>query len=87
MANKSYNSPLFLTGMTPTDGEIPIRASQEGRLGTGEIYDAFNAWLADPDVQENLQSQYEGKTADYILGMTITGFKPDDPSTWESLLE
>ena len=87
MANKAYNSPLFLTGMTPTDGEIPIRASQEGRLGTGEIYDAFNAWFADPDVQENLQSKYQGKTAAEILGMNITGFEPDKPSSWESLLE
>ena len=87
MANKAYNSPLFLTGMKPTDGEILITVSQEGRLGTGEIYDAINAWLADPDVQENLQSKYQGKTADVILGMNITGFEPGNPSSWESLLE
>ena len=90
MANKTYNSPLFLTGvmpMQPQRGNIYIPVSKEGRLGTGEIYDVFNAWFADPDVHENLQSQYQGKTADDILGMNITGFKPDDPSTWESLLQ
>ena len=87
MAIKAYNSPLFLTGMTITDGEIPIRASQEGRLGTGEIYDKFNAWFADPDVHENLLEKYQKCTADDILNMKIPGFEPDKPSTWESLLE
>ena len=87
MANKTYNSPLFLTGMSVTNGEIPIRSSQEGRLGTGEIYDAFSVWFSDPDVQENLQPKYQGKSADDILGMNISGFEQDKPSTWESLLE
>lgn len=88
MANKTYNSPLFLTGgMTIQDGDIYIPVSKEGRLGTGEIYSTFAQWLADPDVQENLQTTYQGKSADDILGMNISGFEQDKPSTWESLLE
>lgn len=88
MANKAYNSPLFLTGgMLPQGGDIYIPVSKEGRLGTGEIYSTFAQWLADPDVQENLQTKYQGKSADDILGMNISGFEQDKPSTWESLLE
>lgn len=88
MANKTYNSPLFLTGEMPIlPGNIYIPVSKEGRLGTGEIYSTFAQWLADPDVQENLQLKYQEKTADQILEMNITGFEPDKPSTWESLLE
>ena len=86
MANKAYNSPLFLTGMTPTNGEIPIRASQEGRLGTGEIYDEFNAWFADPDVQENLNSSGESFNLDDVKTWP-GGFKLNDKSTWALLVE
>ena len=90
MANKSYNSPLFLTGMTPTVGEIPIRASQEGRLGTGQIYDKFTEWFNSPDVQENLLESYKECKASDILDMygtgSIPGFEPNDPSSWERLL-
>lgn len=87
MANKAYNSPLFLTGgMLPQGGDIYIPVSKEGRLGTGEIYSMFAQWLADPDVQENLQLKYQKKTAAEILEMNITGFEPNDPSSWERLL-
>ena len=86
MANKTYNSPLFLTGMTPTNGEIPIRASQEGRLGTGEIYDEFSAWFGNDDVKENLNSY--GRSFNINDEKTWPdGFKLNDKSTWELLVE
>lgn len=86
MANKAYNSPLFLTGMEITDGEIPIRASQEGRLGTGQIYDEFTAWFGNDDVKENLNSY--GRSFNINDERTWpVGFKLDDKSTWELLVE
>ena len=72
--------------MTITDGEIPIRASQEGRLGTGQIYDKFTAWFADPDVQENLNS-YGSSFNINDESTWPDGFTLYDKSTWESLLE
>ena len=86
MANKAYNSPLFLTGMKPTDGEILITVSQEGRLGTGQIYDEFNAWFYNPDVQENLNSSGESFNLDDVKTWP-GGFNPNDKSTWELLVE
>ena len=92
MANKTYNSPLFLTGEMPIQpGNIYIPVSKEGRLGTGQIYDKFTEWFNSPDVQENLLKSYKECEASDILNMysngSITGFEPNDPSTWESLLQ
>ena len=86
MANKAYNSPLFLTGMTPTDGEILITVSQEGRLGTGEIYDEFSAWFGNDDVKENLNSY--GRSFNINNESTWPdGFNLNDKSTWALLVE
>ena len=94
MANKTYNSPLFLTGGIPMptqDGDIYIPVSKDGRLGTGQIYDEFRTWFYNPDVQENLLESYKECKASDILDMygtgSIPGFEPDKPSSWESLLE
>ena len=86
MANKAYNSPLFLTEMTIKDGEILVTVSQEGRLGTGEIYDEFTAWFGNDDVKENLNSY--GKSFNINDESTWPGgFKLNDKSTWELLVE
>ena len=87
MANKTYNSPLFLTGEMPIQpGNIYIPVSKEGRLGTGQIYDEFRTWFYNPDVQENLKKDYKGLTPDSPTGWP-DGFDMAKPSTWESLLE
>lgn len=87
MANKTYNSPLFLTGGMPTQpGDIYIPVSKEGRLGTGQIYDAFNAWFNSPDVKENLKEAYKGLSPESTTGWP-DGFEMTKPSTWELLLE
>ena len=87
MANKAYNSPLFLTGgMLPQGGDIYIPVSKEGRLGTGQIYDEFRTWFYNPDVQENLKEDYKRLNPDSPTGWPDE-FDPSTPSTWESLLQ
>ena len=87
MANKTYNSPLFLTGGMPTQpGDIYIPVSKEGRLGTGQIYDEFRTWFYNLDVHENLLQAYKDMSADDILSHQPEGFNPNDPSSWERLL-
>ena len=87
MANKTYNSPLFLTGEMPIQrGDIYIPVSKEGRLGTGQIYDEFRTWFYNPDVHENLLQAYKDMGADDILNDPPNGFNPKDPSSWERLL-
>ena len=87
MANKTYNSPLFLTGEMPTlRGDIYIPVSKEGRLGTGQIYDEFTAWFGNDDVKENLNSY--GRSFNINDEKTWPdGFKLNDKSTWELLVE
>ena len=87
MANKTYNSPLFLTGEMPIlPGNIYIPVSKEGRLGTGQIYDEFRTWFYNPDVQENLKEAYKRLTPESTTGWP-DGFELNDKSTWELLVE
>lgn len=84
MSKKAYFPPV----LTFASGGIDITQSQEGSIGTGTEYSDLWAMLndqLDDDARKWLTSQYGSRPGDWTDD--VEGFDPDNPETWELILE